>query len=78
MDPKIMDIGSEYKFGFKDPEKYIFKSRKGLSKEVVEEISFIKSEPNWMREFRLKSSFGLFKKTDANMGQYPTFIHDGF
>ena len=27
-----------YKYGFKDPETYVFKAEKGLSKKVVEQI----------------------------------------
>ncbi|HWC06012.1 MAG TPA: Fe-S cluster assembly protein SufB [Gemmatimonadota bacterium] len=45
----------EYKYGFKDPEKYVFKAEKGLSKRVVEQISAMKEEPDWMRKFRLKA-----------------------
>jgi Fe-S cluster assembly protein SufB len=59
----IVGIGSEeYKYGFKTPEKYVFKSKKGLSKEVVEEISYLKGEPDWMRKFRLKSLEIFLKK----------------
>ncbi|MCE5207030.1 MAG: Fe-S cluster assembly protein SufB [Chloroflexi bacterium] len=47
--------GSDYQFGFKDPEEYIFKSRKGLDAEVVKQISQMKGEPEWMLEFRLKA-----------------------
>ncbi|MDP9381703.1 MAG: Fe-S cluster assembly protein SufB [Chloroflexota bacterium] len=45
----------QYKYGFHDPEDYVFKSKKGLSADVVEEISYMKGEPDWMRQFRLKS-----------------------
>lgn len=45
----------DYKFGFKKPEHYTFKSQKGLSKKVIEEISWHKNEPEWMKQFRLKS-----------------------
>ncbi len=45
----------QYKYGFSDPENYVFKSKRGLSAEVVEEISYMKGEPDWMRDFRLKS-----------------------
>ena len=45
----------EYKYGFKDPEKYVFKAEKGLSRRVVEQISEMKQEPDWMRKFRLKA-----------------------
>ena len=42
-----------YAFGFHDPENYVFKSRKGLDSKIVSEISWIKDEPQWMRDFRL-------------------------
>ena len=52
-----------YQFGFKKPENYVFKSKKGLDKSTVEEISFHKSEPMWMREFRLKAYQIFVNKT---------------
>ncbi|HET6361539.1 MAG TPA: Fe-S cluster assembly protein SufB, partial [Gemmatimonadota bacterium] len=45
----------DYKYGFKDPDNYVFKSEKGLSKKVVEMISSMKEEPEWMLKFRLKA-----------------------
>ncbi len=46
----------EYKWGFHDSQEgYAFKSRKGLDSEIVAQISALKGEPDWMREFRLKS-----------------------
>ncbi len=45
----------EYKYGFRDPENYTFKARKGLDREIVAEISWMKNEPDWMRDFRLRS-----------------------
>ena len=48
-------IDDTYKYGFHKPETYVFKSKKGLDRTVVEEISSHKNEPPWMREFRLKS-----------------------
>lgn len=45
----------KYKWGFHDPEKYIYKSRKGLNREIVEMISSMKNEPEWMRAYRLHS-----------------------
>src|SRR5215218_8595107 len=52
----LQDIGSDYeeRFGFHDPENYLFKAPKGLTRELVEQISAFKSEPEWMLEFRLK------------------------
>ena len=54
-DAQIIDGLGEYKFGFHDPETYVFKSRKGLDRDVVEQISRMKGEPQWMLDFRLKA-----------------------
>ena len=35
------------------PERWIVRTPKGISREVVEEISHLKNEPAWMREKRL-------------------------
>src|SRR4051794_33466677 len=53
----LQSIGSDYeeRFGFHDPENYAFKAPKGLTRGLVEQISEYKSEPAWMREFRLKA-----------------------
>ena len=48
-------IGEINKYDFRNAEKYVFKTRKGLDKTIVAEISEMKREPAWMREFRLKS-----------------------
>lgn len=50
----LQGIG-DYRYGFSDPETYVFKSRRGLDREVVEQISRMKGEPQWMLEFRLKA-----------------------
>ena len=49
------ELIEEYRHGFHDPENYVFKSDKGLTREIVERISAMKDEPDWMREFRLKA-----------------------
>ncbi len=49
------EVTNDYKFGFKTPEHYHFKGGVGLTKEVVEEISRMKEEPQWMLEFRLRA-----------------------
>jgi Fe-S cluster assembly protein SufB len=50
----VADIGEDYetKYGFSDPEEYFMKGAKGLNHEVVEMISRMKKEPDWMRDFR--------------------------
>ena len=45
----------EYKYGFKDEENASYKTNKGLNADIVKEISEVKKEPEWMKEFRLKS-----------------------
>ncbi len=50
----LQGIG-EYRYGFSDPEAPIFKSGRGLNREVVEQISAMKGEPQWMLDFRLKA-----------------------
>jgi Fe-S cluster assembly protein SufB len=50
-----------YTAGFHVPENYTYKSEKGLNRKVVEQISEMKGEPSWMRQFRLKS-LDLFEK----------------
>ncbi len=46
----------DYRHGFHDSEEgYKFKSDKGLTREIVERISSMKSEPEWMLNFRLKA-----------------------
>ncbi|MBN1138356.1 MAG: Fe-S cluster assembly protein SufB [Anaerolineae bacterium] len=44
-----------YKYGFRDEEKYVFKSRKGLDHDIVDQISWMKGEPDWMRALRHKA-----------------------
>src|SRR5207245_7206301 len=50
-----------YARGFHMAENDVFKSARGLSAKVVEQISEMKGEPDWMRTFRLKS-LTLFEK----------------
>jgi Fe-S cluster assembly protein SufB len=51
---KTLEGIGQYKYGFHDAENYVFKSQRGLTREVVENISRMKGEPEWMLEFRLK------------------------
>ena len=51
----ISDIGSEYQYGFSDDVAYQVLFEPGLSERTIEAISHTKNEPDWMREFRLRS-----------------------
>ncbi|MCJ7492373.1 MAG: Fe-S cluster assembly protein SufB [Dehalococcoidia bacterium] len=44
-----------YKWGFHDEARYLFRTEKGLSRKVVEEIAGIKEEPQWMRDMRFRA-----------------------
>jgi len=54
-DEKLIQSIGDYKYGFKDPEVHVFKSKKGLDEGVVTKISQMKEEPEWMLNFRLKA-----------------------
>ena len=58
---KDLGISSEYKYGFHDDIKPVFKSRKGLDPEIINQMSDIKGEPNWMRQYRLKA-YEIFRQ----------------
>jgi Fe-S cluster assembly protein SufB len=50
----LEEIGSDYetRYGFKDPEEYFHKGAKGLNHDLIEMMSQMKKEPDWMRKFR--------------------------
>ena len=48
-------VGQINKYDFRTPSHEVFKARKGLDREIVLQISEMKGEPEWMRDFRLKS-----------------------
>jgi len=52
--PELEGMG-QYKFGWHDPANHVFTPKKGLSADVVREISALKDEPEWMTKFRLRS-----------------------
>jgi Fe-S cluster assembly protein SufB len=49
-----LDLG-RYKLGWSDKVDYLYEPKKGLSEEVVRQISEIKEEPEWMTKFRLRA-----------------------
>ncbi|MBE3549907.1 MAG: Fe-S cluster assembly protein SufB [Brockia lithotrophica] len=51
----ISFLPDAYRYGFRDPEAYVFKAPKGLTRDLVLEISRMKGEPDWMTAFRLKA-----------------------
>jgi Fe-S cluster assembly protein SufB len=54
--PQIQ-VGENYKekYGFFDKENYVFKAKRGLTPEIVQEISWMKGEPEWMMKYRMRA-----------------------
>jgi len=52
---EVAALKGDYQFGFHDPDHSVFRARKGLDREIVEQISEMKGEPEWMRDIRLKA-----------------------
>jgi Fe-S cluster assembly protein SufB len=68
---QLADMKANYddKYGFSVPEtSYIFKARKGLDRDIVAQISEMKGEPGWMRDFRLRSLDLFFRKPMPKWG----------
>lgn len=51
---------TDYKYGFSEPENYVYKAKRGLTEEVVLTISQMKNEPLWMTALRVKA-LDIFK-----------------
>ena len=65
------DIGldlSKYKLGWSDEEDYVFKPKKGINQDLVNEMSWMKGEPDWMKTFRSKSLQAFEKRPMPNWG----------
>lgn len=64
----------DYQYGFADKDTSIYKTKQGLTKETVLEISKIKNEPEWMREFRLKAYDAFIKMKNPDFGPNLEFL----
>ncbi len=66
----VLDTKDRYQdqYGFHEEEKYVFKSRRGLSAEVVTDMSRMKGEPKWMTDYRLKALDIFLKKPMPTWG----------
>jgi Fe-S cluster assembly protein SufB len=65
--PELEGFG-QYKFGWHDTSTSVFEPKKGLSADVVREISELKGEPEWMTKFRLRSLEIFDRKPMPNWG----------
>ena len=64
----INNIVGDYQYGFRNEEAPIFKTRKGLDHEIIDQISDHKNEPEWMRKFRHKSLDIFYSKAMPTWG----------
>ena len=62
-----LDLG-RYKLGWNDEVDYVYKPKRGLDENIINEISWMKGEPQWMRDFRLKSYRHFLKRPMPNWG----------
>jgi Fe-S cluster assembly protein SufB len=61
-------LGEINKYDFRTNTPTVFKAQRGLSPEIVAQISEMKREPAWMRDFRLKSLDIFNSKPMPNWG----------
>jgi Fe-S cluster assembly protein SufB len=64
----LSGVKDEYRYGFSMPEEYVFKARKGLDHQIIDQLSEMKGEPDWMREFRHRSLDIFLSKPLPNWG----------
>ena len=62
-----LDLG-RYKLGWSDAEDYVFKPKRGLNTDIVNEMSWMKGEPDWMLKNRLKSLKAFERRPMPNWG----------
>ena len=79
---KISEINQGF-YDFKNDDNFDFKMKKGLSPEIVKEISQKKNEPKWVLDIRLKA-LEVYEKLDLptwgpdlselNMDEISTYV----
>ncbi len=72
--PDLEGLGS-YEFGWHDSDAAGAIAKRGLSEQVVREISALKDEPEWMRDLRLKSLEIFYRKPMPTWGADLSGIH---
>src|ERR1051326_8475375 len=66
--PKDLELGKGYRYGWHDESTSLNEPKRGLSADVVEEISRLKDEPEWMKKFRLKAYRYFMARPMPNWG----------
>jgi Fe-S cluster assembly protein SufB len=59
---------SRYKLGWSDAEDYVYKPKRGLNTDIIREMSWMKGEPQWMLENRLKAYRAFKRRPMPNWG----------
>ena len=82
MKTKLEEINRNI-YDFKNKDEYDYKIKKGLTKEIITEISKQKNDPEWMKEFRLKA-LDVYEKlelptwgpdlSELNMDEIATYV----
>lgn len=75
MENKEIPKQEEYKYGFHDEDVSVFKTKQGLTRETVIEISTIKQEPEWMLDYRLQAYDAFCKMPIQTWGPDVSDIH---
>jgi Fe-S cluster assembly protein SufB len=66
--PNFLENIADYQYGFSDPDTSVYKSQRGLTEQVVRNISKMKNEPEWMLQFRLKALVHFNKRPMPTWG----------
>lgn len=65
----------DYQYGFRDQDKSVYNTGKGLNEEIIRKISAKKKEPQWMLDFRLRSYDYFVNAKLPKWGPDLTFIN---
>ncbi len=59
---------SKYQLGWSDEVDYVYKPKRGLDEQLVRDMVGMKGEPDWMRDYRLKSLKAFEKRPMPTWG----------
>ena len=77
--PDLKTLGQDYQYGFHDSmENYTFQSGRGLTRGIVESISAMKKEPEWMLKFRRDALETFLKKPMPTWADSPSLAKIDF
>src|SRR5690554_7541983 len=72
---KINEIVGDYQYGFITPNTPVYDTGKGINETVVNAISKIKGEDEWMTNFRLRAYHQFMKLNNPDWGPDLSFIN---